>query len=109
MIKDLQTLLRRERKSLLQGDLAGLASLQRKKAGLLARLAKPGGYSAADLEDLKKLALENRHLLEAALSGLKRVQAKYHRTGNTASFQTYTAQGTGALLKANRAEFERRS
>jgi flagellar biosynthesis/type III secretory pathway chaperone len=98
-LRRLVMLLEEERAALFDTDLARLDRLTPRKVQLLDQLAADAAGPASDdeareLEAVQSLARRNTGLIEAALAGLRDVQALLDRARQPATHATYGRDGT---------------
>ena len=93
-IDALDSLLERERRALMEGDLDFLAGLFDEKKTLIDTLNGSGEAAAANLKQLQVKALRNQTLLDSALQGIRSVATRMsalHRIRQ--SLDTYDESG----------------
>ncbi|WP_209427290.1 hypothetical protein [Pararhodobacter sp. SW119] len=105
-LKDLRrlvSLLEEERAALRETDLARLDRLAPRKAQLLEQIEDEADVPASDdemqeLSAVRRLAGRNARLIEAAMAGLREVQALLDRARNPVQHSTYGRDGRRAAL-----------
>ena len=98
-LRRLVTLLEEERAALHDTDLARLDGLTPRKMQLLDQIAADtvapaSADEAREIEEVQSLARRNAGLIEAALAGLRDVQALLDRARQPAAHATYGRDGT---------------
>jgi hypothetical protein len=98
-LRRLVALLEDERAALLASDLARLDRLAPRKAKLLEQIeaesaAADSAEEAHELEAVRAHAGRNAHLMEAAMEGMRDVEALLDRARNPARHATYGRDGT---------------
>lgn len=95
VVKQLETLLARERMHLMRGDFGRLATLAARKETLVAAI-KDAPQDRISLEHLKDLMCRNEGLIRAAQNGLRAVQSRLSEVQQGAPMETYGADGAKA-------------
>jgi flagellar biosynthesis/type III secretory pathway chaperone len=113
-LRRLVTLLEEERAALHDTDLARLDRLTPRKVQLLDRLAAENEAPASDdeareLRTVQSLARRNAGLIEAALAGLRDVQALLDRAREPAAHATYGRDGTRQDMGAHAGRLDGRA
>lgn len=106
-IAQLIDLLRLERDVIRNGDFAALPDLVERKEGQLQALQ---GTPARRLTTAREMALENQRLLDAALKGVRSVQARLAAIRQGArSYTSYDRDGRATTISPGGGSVERRA
>ncbi len=96
---ELEGLLDRERRALIDGDLSEIAPLIEEKEHLLESIAHLDGAERESLVGLQNKAMRNQALLDNALQGIRNVAARFSTLRRIRkSLETYDEKGRKASL-----------
>ena len=91
---ELGELLEAERQALLSGDLDAMARLSAQKEALLEHISESQDTPLEAAQDVAAKVIRNQELIDAALSGIRRVVAEVEALQRIRSnLQTYTREG----------------
>lgn len=111
LLDELDTLLERERITLLEGRLDGLAGLLAEKEDLIESLAALDiDPDQQQLEGLRGKADRNRHLMDSALRGIRSVTTRLGTMRRLRqSLETYDRSGQRTTIATGSGQVERRA